>query len=164
MRTKIYEIGFLAFTAVALDQASKAVIVTLIMQPPRIIEITPFFNLTLGFNTGVSFGLFGDSLKDWPSVLVLVTLLIAFTLLVWAWRTPSRMERLGLSTVAGGALGNIVDRLRQGKVTDFLDLHWAGWHWPTFNLADVSISFGVLLMIWSAFRDQNQAREIGASN
>jgi signal peptidase II len=66
---------------------------------------------------------------------------------------------MGLALIVGGALGNIVDRLRQGKVTDFLDLYWRDWHWPAFNVADVAITFGALCVLIAAlpFRRKREA-------
>jgi signal peptidase II len=117
------------------------------MAPPRVIEITPFLNLRLGFNTGVSFGMFRDFFEDWPGVLTAFKLVVASGLIDWALRTTIASERIGLSLIAGGALGNALDRYREGAVTDFFDLHWAGWHWPTFNMADVAITCGAGLLI-----------------
>ena len=64
-----------------------------------------------------------------------------------AFRTRAPLERAGFAFVTGGALGNIVDRLRQGAVTDFLDLYWRDWHWPTFNVADIAITVGAACII-----------------
>lgn len=136
--------------AFAADQASKWTILHIVMDPPRVIEIAPFFNLRLGFNTGVSFGLFSDALDDWPGALALFKLAIVCGLLFWAITTDVRLESAGLASIAGGALGNAFDRWRQGGVTDFLDFHWGGWHFPTFNIADVAISLGVILIFASA--------------
>lgn len=145
-------VGLTIFIAFLIDQTSKWLILNLVMQPPRIIEIFPFFNLRLGFNTGVSFGLFSDFFDDWPIALASVKLLAVVGLTIWALAVNDRWELIGLSLMAGGALGNIWDRWRQGAVTDFLDLHWAGWHWPTFNMADVAITSGVGLILLGAIR------------
>ena len=64
-----------------------------------------------------------------------------------AVRAPRPFERAGLALVVGGALGNIIDRLRQGAVTDFLDLYWRDWHWPTFNVADIAITLGAVCIL-----------------
>jgi signal peptidase II len=69
-----------------------------------------------------------------------------------ALRANNRWERLGLALVVGGSLGNIIDRARQGMVTDFLDVYWRTWHWPTFNMADVAISLGAVALIWGMLR------------
>lgn len=133
--------------AMAADQATKWLILTKIMVPPRVIELTPFLNFRLGFNYGVSFGLGSEWLEAWPEALALLKLFAAVGLIVWAARSETRLEQVGLSLIAGGALGNALDRWRQGAVTDFIDLHWAGYHWPTFNGADIAISAGVSLIL-----------------
>ncbi|WP_244639042.1 signal peptidase II [Bosea sp. ANAM02] len=147
---RLGQVLFWATAAAALDQLTKWLILTKVMTPPRIIELTPFFNLRLGFNYGVSFGFGSDWLDAWPSGLAAFKLMVAVGLLVWAVRSHSRFERIGLALIAGGALGNAQDRWRQGAVTDFLDLHWGDWHWPTFNGADIAISSGVLLILMAS--------------
>lgn len=159
---RIGEVLVWAVVAAALDQFTKWLILTQVMVPPRIIEITPFLNLRLGFNYGVSFGLGSDLLDSWPGALAGFKLAVALGLLVWAVRTGSRLERVGLALIAGGALGNAQDRWRQGAVTDFLDLHWRDWHWPTFNGADIAISIGVGLILLAALSDSGRARAADA--
>ena len=75
---------------------------------------------------------------------------LALMFAIMAFRAESLRERTGLALIVGGALGNIIDRLRQGAVTDFLDLYWRNWHWPTFNGADIAITLGALLVftVW----------------
>lgn len=146
-----------ALTAAGLDQASKWLMLEIVLNPPRLIELTPFLNLRLGFNTGVSFGLFRDTLEAWPGLLGLFKFATGFGLLAWAALTRHRLERIGLALMAGGAFGNAIDRWRQGAVTDFLDLHWGGWHWPTFNGADIALTLGVALMLLAALPVMNQA-------
>ncbi len=133
--------------ALATDFFTKWLIVNFVMVPPRTIEIVPFFNLTLGFNTGVSFGMFRDLFVEQPLLLAGITVVIAAGFLVGAVRTAKRIETFALGLIAGGALGNVMDRVRHGSVTDFLDFHVGGWHWPTFNMADVMITIGVFLLI-----------------
>jgi signal peptidase II len=83
-------------------------------------------------------------------------------LLVWLHRleTGRRLEAAGLALILGGAWGNLVDRVRLGRVTDFLDFHWQQWHWPAFNLADSAITVGValLLLTWVLERDHRATR------
>lgn len=137
-----------AFVAALLfDVATKWLIINAVMVPPRVIEVAPFFNLTLGFNTGVSFGMFQDIFLERPLALAGIKVAITVGLLVWAMRTPRTIEATALGLIAGGAAGNIVDRVHQGAVTDFLDFHIGNWHWPTFNMADVAISIGVALLL-----------------
>jgi signal peptidase II len=158
MQVRVGEVLGWALAAAGLDQVSKWVILTYVMAPPRVIEIAPFLNLRLGFNYGVSFGIGRDMLEAWPEVLAAFKVAVALGLVVWAVRSQVRLERIGLGLIAGGALGNAQDRWRQGAVTDFIDLHWAQWHWPTFNGADIAISAGVGLMLLAALADYRRAR------
>ncbi len=137
--------------ALAVDFATKWLIVNVVMVPPRTIEIVPFFNLTLGFNTGVSFGMLRDLFGEQPLLLAGITVVIAAGFFVWAVRAAKRVETVALGLIAGGAVGNVVDRVRHGGVTDFLDFHVGDWHWPAFNTADVMITIGVVLLITGSF-------------
>ncbi|MCA0273842.1 MAG: signal peptidase II [Proteobacteria bacterium] len=141
----------IAAAALALDQATKWLMVTVVMQPPRIIPVLPGFNLTLGFNEGSSFGMFAGAMAGRPFLMAALTGALALIFAVMAFRSAHPLERTGLALVVGGALGNILDRLRQGAVTDFLDLYWRDWHWPTFNLADVAITVGALCFFAAIF-------------
>ena len=140
-----------------LDQATKWLVLNHVMNPPQVIPVTDFFNLVLGFNTGVSFGLFGQA-PAW--LLMAFTLAIVAGLLVWIHRSDSRLTASALGLVVGGALGNLLDRLRQGAVTDFLDFYIGSYHWPAFNLADVAIVCGGgLLLVESVLaRGKTKAR------
>ncbi len=119
---------------------------------PRVpgVEVTSFFNLVTVWNFGISFGLFsrGSSQSAW--IFAVLALAITSGLVVWLHRAPSRMIATALGCVIGGAVGNIVDRLRLGAVFDFLDLHALGWHWPAFNVADAAICLGVGLLLFDA--------------
>lgn len=137
--------------ALAVDFATKWLILNVVMVPPRTIEIAPFFNLTLGFNTGVSFGMFRELFLDRPLVLAGIKVAIVAGLLVCAMRTAKTSEMISLGLIAGGGTGNVLDRMRQGAVTDFLDFHIGGWHWPAFNMADAMITVGVILLIAGSF-------------
>ncbi|MCB4825415.1 signal peptidase II [Roseicella aerolata] len=136
-----------ALLALALDQATKWWVLTALMDPPRIIPVAPFFNLVLWHNRGVSFGLLSADHPATPWLLSTLALAIVAGLVIWMTRDrrPGMAAAVGL--IAGGALGNVVDRLRHGAVTDFLDFHAAGYHWPAFNLADTAIFLGVALLV-----------------
>lgn len=140
------------FTSVlwcALDQAAKWWILKQVMVPPREIPVTGFFNLVLGVNTGVSFGLFTGSPQ---SLLVVLGTALVGILLLMLRRAETLLGATGLGLVIGGAVGNIIDRLRRGGVTDFLDFYVGQWHWPTFNVADIGIVCGAgLLLLEGAF-------------
>ncbi len=151
-----------AALVILFDQATKWWIVDVVMQPPEIIPLTPFFNLVMGWNRGVSFGLFdGDSaINVW--ILPLVALAIVVALVVWLRRVQGVWPAFAIGLVIGGALGNVVDRLRFGAVADFLDFHVAGYHWPAFNLADTGITVGVaMLVLDSLFMSAKKPKNIG---
>ncbi len=137
-----------AAAAVALvDQLSKWWIVERVMDPPRALEVTGFFNLMLIYNRGVSFGLLDSEAALLPWVLSGLAVAIVIGLVVWLRHIEGRWPGVAVGLIVGGAVGNVVDRLRLGAVIDFLDLHWAGFHWPAFNLADSAITLGVVLLL-----------------
>jgi signal peptidase II len=104
--------------------------------------VTPFLNLALSYNRGVTFGLFSGETA--PTLMILaVTGLIALGICVWILRLRNIPMVLSLGLVLGGAIGNIIDRAPDGAVTDFIDFHLAGAHWPAFNLADVGVIVGL---------------------
>ncbi|RDD60508.1 signal peptidase II [Ferruginivarius sediminum] len=133
------------------DQVTKWLILAKVMDPPRIIEVTGFFNLVLVWNRGISFGLLGNS-AGWQSwVLAAFGAVVAGGLLVWLHRAvQGLLPSLGIGLIVGGALGNVIDRLRFGAVVDFLDFHVGGWHWPAFNVADSAITIGVAMLVLDA--------------
>jgi signal peptidase II len=139
-----------AVVVALLDQASKLWILSFMLgRPPgeQAIPLAPFFNLVLVWNRGVSFGLFNND-SAWNAVaLTLVAAAIVGGLLVWLKRATHGLAAVAIGLVIGGAIGNVIDRLRFGAVVDFLDVHAAGWHWPAFNVADSAICIGVGLML-----------------
>lgn len=137
-----------AVAAFALDQVSK----TVALGSPALargVEVLPVLNLVLVRNEGVSFGMLGGLVPWW--VLVLLSIAIAVALSIWLWRSQSRMVSAALGLMIGGALGNVLDRVRFGAVTDVLDFHVGPHHWPVFNLADVAIFCGVALLFADGF-------------
>lgn len=129
----------------AFDQVTKWWILERVMVPPREIPVTGFFNVVLGTNTGVSFGLFASASQ---SILVLVGAGLVGFLMFLLWRAETLLAATALGLVIGGATGNIIDRIRRGGVTDFLDFYWGQWHWPTFNVADIGIVCGAGLLLF----------------
>lgn len=113
----------------------------------QLVEITSFFNLAMVWNPGISFGMFQTGHSVMAYVLTGTSLLVALGFYAWMWLEPYRLRAISVGLIVGGALGNVWDRLRFGAVIDFLDLHWGGWHWPAFNVADASISVGVALLL-----------------
>ena len=136
-----------ALLLLASDQLSKWVALDLLDLAARPITVTPFFNLVMVWNRGVSFGML-DSLGAFaPWLLSGLALAVVIGLLFWLKRSEHAMTAIGLGLVIGGAIGNALDRLRHGAVVDFLDFHLAGYHWPAFNLADAGICVGAGLIV-----------------
>jgi len=130
------------------DQLSKWWVFTQVMQPPRIVPVTSFFNLTLTWNKGVTFGLLNqNTFQLMRYLLVAVAAVILFLLGRWLWRTSSTLVAVGLGAVMGGAIGNVIDRVRFGAVMDFLDFYYRDYHWYAFNIADAAIVTGVGLLV-----------------
>jgi signal peptidase II len=111
------------------------------------IQLTSFLSLVKAWNHGVGFSLLTMTLPSGPYVLSALALAIATGMLVWLFRVSRPIPALALGLIIGGALGNVVDRLRLGAVFDFVDVHLGGYHWPAFNLADSALSIGVVLLI-----------------
>lgn len=149
----------LVLGSMILDQGSKWMALTYLSMPPYMVEVTPFFNLRLGFNTGVSFGMFADTFGNQQIVLAIVSAIIALGLFAWALYATTMVETTGLSIMTGGAIGNIIDRLRQDAVTDFLDFHLMDYHWPTFNLADIFIVSGAALLVVTSFLNKGLSQD-----
>jgi len=147
----------IAVAILILDQLSKWWIVADVLNPLRIIEITPFFNIVLVRNLGASFGLLGGA-GDWgPWVLTAFAVAIATGLGIWLARTNTVWVATALGLVIGGAAGNVTDRLRFGAVIDFLDFHLGDYHWPAFNLADSAITVGVAILLADALIGRRRA-------
>lgn len=132
--------------AFALDQATKLLALAE-LRPGDVYAVLPNFNLRLSFNQGISFSLFTETFADRPLMLAGVSLAIAALLGVLLVRSATRSEGVALGLIIGGALGNVLDRLRIGAVVDFLDFHAWGFHWPAFNLADSAIVIGVTVLV-----------------
>lgn len=141
-----------AVSAFSIDQLSKFVIAEIVMQPPRDIYVTSFLNITLSYNKGISFGLMSVSFGESPVVLSFLTSVVVGFLLVWMLYAKTSSDAMAVGLIIGGASGNIYDRLQQGAVTDFIDLHLGSWHWPTFNTADIAIVAGAAFLVAASLR------------
>ena len=132
------------------DLITKQIMLGWIFDPPRRVEILPFLNVAPVWNPGISFGMLADAGGAVP---ILLTAL-AFAVAAWmVWKAPEfkQFERFGAGLIAGGAVGNALDRIRFGKVVDFIDVYVQTWHWPAFNIADAAITVGAFLWIVSLF-------------
>ena len=126
------------------DQVSKFIVVK--YYPLERIQVTDFFNLSLVYNKGISFGLFNNI--DYSNyVFFFLSSFIVIFLLKWLKDTNKKYEFIGLSLIIGGAIGNIIDRLAYPGVVDFLEFHWKEHYWPSFNIADSAICLGVCILM-----------------
>jgi len=140
-----------ALALLAADQATKWWILEIVRLPEvRQVHVTPFLNLTMVWNRGVTFGLLQGEAWWHPYLLAAIASGIAGFLLVWLSRAENRAVALALGLVLGGAVGNVIDRVRFGAVVDFVHLHAHGWHWYVFNVADSAIVIGVGLLLADA--------------
>ncbi len=140
--------GVVALVVVLVDQIVKAGVLAYAagsdVEPK---PLTPFLDLALHWNRGISFSLFARDSASGQIALVALTLAVTGLLTVWLFRSRSALPAVGLGLIIGGALGNAIDRLAHGAVVDYLDLHAFGRHFFVFNVADAAINVGVVLLI-----------------
>jgi signal peptidase II len=142
--------GFsIALAVFALDQLAKWVVAgPLHLEEVRQIYLLPIFNLTWTENNGISLGLFNATTEVGRWMLVAVTSAIAIGVAVWIGREKARWDQAALGMILGGALGNILDRVRHGYVVDFADLHIGAFRpFLVFNVGDAAISIGVAILL-----------------
>jgi signal peptidase II len=151
----------IAAAVLAADQVTKALLVGWLPLHGRYDVIDGLLAINHVQNYGAAFGLFANvsgGLLRW----VLVVVSIAAVGLIWAyaregWHEPKIVIAFGM--ILGGALGNLVDRLRLGYVVDFIDVHWGSYHWPSFNVADASITVGAVILFLAMARQSATAQE-----
>jgi signal peptidase II len=156
------------FLAIALDQISKGILLYLITGgvpmigkawalvpfPYMMARITNWFNIVFTWNPGTSFSLFRALGESAPVVIIALTALVIGFLGHYFFTRAKDFEKLPLALIIGGAIGNLIDRIRFGAVIDFLDFHVVAWHWPAFNIADICICLGVGLYVLNLIRNK----------
>ena len=124
-------------------------------RPGEDLPLTPFASLVLAFNTGAAFS-FLATVGGWQRWLFAVIAVAACVVMVWLLRRGGRaLFCAGLALIIGGALGNLYDRLTLGHVVDFVLLHYRGWYYPAFNVADSAITLGAAALILDSFRERH---------
>jgi signal peptidase II len=144
---------WLSLLVIVLDQLSKYV-VSDFLRLYETVAVLPFFSITLLHNPGAAFS-FLASAGGWQHWLfTFIALVVSVAIIVWLRRLPAadKWQAAALSLILGGALGNVIDRLRLGYVVDFLDLYFQKWHWPPFNVADSAITVGVAILLMATLR------------
>jgi signal peptidase II len=143
-----YRMCGLSAVVILLDQASKFLVFRVLMDTETERVVLPVFSLVKRYNTGISFSILATDHAIGPWVFALLATIIALGLLIWLSQTADKPPAVGLALVVGGAIGNVIDRVREGAVMDFLLFHWKDLAWPAFNLADSAITIGVALLIY----------------
>ena len=145
----------IAALVIVLDEFSKFWVLNILglAQAGDHIEISRFFDLTMVWNRGVSFGLFrspdGQETIRW--LLAAFSAAISVALIVWVWRAQRKWSAIGIGLIVGGALGNLIDRVRFGAVADFIDVSGLGFFPWVFNVADAGINIGVIVLLLETF-------------
>lgn len=139
-----------ALVVVVLDQITKAMIRPALALHESIVVIPGFLDFTRVHNTGAAFGMLNSADFPFKTLVLSLVALVALGGVAWYAATVplgDRFARLGIAGVLGGAVGNLIDRTKDGYVLDFVDAYWNGWHFWAFNVADAAISVGVVFMI-----------------
>jgi signal peptidase II len=149
-------LGLLVATLVfAADQLSKYWILRIINLDEREpIQVTPFMDLAMAWNKGVSYGLLSTHMQG---LLVALSVAISIMLVFWLAKATKPLAAASFGMLIGGALGNALDRLLHGAVADFVLLHWGTWNWYVFNVADIAIVAGVALLLYDAVFEGRKA-------
>ena len=156
MRPGLSRWGVLAAVIVlAADQGSKYWILNILDLPSLgSVELLPVLNLTMVWNPGVTFGLLRQGSVEGTYILAGVALLVVVALVFWMRKAETALVTVALGAIAGGAVGNVIDRLRFGRVVDFIHAHAFGYSWYVFNVADAAIVCGVAVLILDGLRPQ----------
>jgi signal peptidase II len=152
----------IALAVILLDRATKLLIIRTLRLGQGIPVIPGFFDIVFVLNPGAAFGFLATLSEQVRNPLFILISVVAVILIIFYHTRYLRSHRLvsvALGLVLGGAVGNLIDRLRYGMVVDFLDVHVGQYHWPAFNVADSAISIGVSLMILDVLLDWHRERK-----
>lgn len=147
----MFKLSWIAIVVLVLDQWTKWLAVAHLTRGP--IEVMPFFNLTLAYNSGAAFG-FLSGASGWQNLFfVIVAFVVSIVILFMIKRLGANdvQVAVALMLILGGAAGNVIDRIMHGYVVDFVDLYFGSWHFWTFNIADAAITVGAVLLVLDSF-------------
>ncbi len=137
------------------DYITKNLIVAEVERFERI-QVLPFLNIVHVENKGAAFGMFAGLGNQ---MFIVVAAIAVLAILIYLVKSPKGLETYALSLVLGGAIGNLTDRIRFGKVIDFIDVFVNDWHWPAFNVADSALTVGISLFIIASFKSMKQTKD-----
>ena len=140
-------IALISSLVVLSDFFTKKIIVSKVMFYEHI-DVLPFLRIVHIENKGAAFGMFSNLGNH---IFIIISLIAILFIIMYLLRIPKGLELYSLSLILGGAIGNLLDRLRTGKVIDFIDVYVNNWHWPAFNVADSALTVGIAMFIWANF-------------
>ena len=143
---------WLSVLVIVLDQLTKYMASTLLTYY-KPLAVMPMFNFTLMHNTGAAFSFLNDAggWQRWFFTIIALGVSIFLTLWLKRLTVQEKLQAIALALILGGAIGNVIDRMWLGYVVDFLDVYYANWHFPAFNIADSAITIGAVLIIYDSF-------------
>ena len=145
---RLFRLGAtVALAVLVADQASKAWVLAVLAPRAAPLVLLPVLDLRLVRNTGITFGLLNGSTTVGPLLLALAAIAVVIGLGIWLSRAERPLVACSIGAIAGGAVGNVIDRLRLGWVVDFIQAHAFGWSWYVFNVADAAIVCGVAALL-----------------
>lgn len=142
---------------VFLDQLSKLLVLAFLPLHSSVVVIPGFFNLVHVRNTGAAFSFLAGDYSIWRQIFFVTVSIVGMAVILYVYKgleRTNRWARVSLALIFGGALGNLIDRLRLGEVIDFLDVYVGPYHWPAFNVADSAISIGAVLLLLFLLRSR----------
>jgi len=151
MNNPMLKFLWISVLVIVLDQLTKYMASSMLMYA-RPVAVMPLFNFTLLHNMGAAFS-FLDSAGGWQRwFFTVVAIGVSIFLVQWLNRLTKqeKLQAVALTLILGGAIGNVIDRIRLGYVVDFLDFYYARWHFPAFNIADSAITIGAALLIYDS--------------
>ena len=160
IKNKWVLLAALSILVLILDQSTKSLIMASIPRNESVQVIQGFFNIVHLQNPGGAFGFMSNGYSDIKRLFFVAGTLIAATLLIVLFRKLPQeysLLRAGIALILGGAAGNVIDRIRYGRVVDFLDFFWKDFHWPAFNVADSLVCVGTAILVWVIIREEKTA-------
>jgi len=136
----------LIFLVVVLDQFIKYLVINYMLNNYSEIEILPILSITLVFNSGVAFGILQKFGQNLPIIFTIIGFVLGLFIIIWS--LYYKKHYISMALISAGAFGNAIDRARLGVVIDYIDIFWRNWHWPAFNIADISICLGAFLYLY----------------
>lgn len=160
----VEKVWYLLITALVLvlDQLTKYWVATTLQAEGDITVIRGFLNLSYTENRGIAFGMLNNGHMQW--LLIVISVAAIVVVLFYLLRAPktSRVLLVSLGLLAGGISGNLIDRIRLGRVIDFIEVYYQSYHWPVFNMADTAISIGAILLAVDLFFSKGAAKDTGS--